>query len=207
MTFGDNTTRSCLNNCSNGQFGDPTSRNCVALCPNATTTGTSTYYGDISTGQYICVVICPSNPILFGLNQTNLCVSTCPIPYYGDQTGNRTCVPYCPLIGATIWYAQNTSRICVSVCINGTWGLGSSRACVLSPFDCGALWADNTTNLCVSTCPLSASTFGDPTTKFCTTLCPSGYYSDYSTRTCVQACPASVYIHGTFADNYTRVCE
>lgn len=29
---------------------------------------------------------------MFGNPDTNLCVEKCPIPYYGDPTGNRTCV-------------------------------------------------------------------------------------------------------------------
>jgi hypothetical protein len=66
LTFGDNTTRSCVSFCSNSWWGDPTSRNCVSQCPNVTTTNTSNYYGDNSTGQYICVVICPNLPRLFG---------------------------------------------------------------------------------------------------------------------------------------------
>ena len=74
MTFGDNSSRACVANCSNDKFGDPTSRNCVTQCPNDTTTLTSTYYSDISTGQYICVVICPVLPRLFGYNATNKCV-------------------------------------------------------------------------------------------------------------------------------------
>ena len=108
------TTRSCVSFCSNNWWGDPTSRNCVSQCPNLTTTGTSNYYGDNSTGQYFCVVICPVVPRLFGENTTNMCVSLCPSLTFGDQTGNRTCVPQCPLINATIYYfAQNLSRICV----------------------------------------------------------------------------------------------
>lgn len=74
MTFGDNNTRSCLSNCTLGTFGDPESRSCITQCRNLSSTGTSTYYSDISTGQHICVVICPILPALFGLNTTNTCV-------------------------------------------------------------------------------------------------------------------------------------
>ena len=66
MTFGDNTTRKCLAYCSGLEWGDPTSRNCVDQCPNVTTTGTSRYFGDNSTGQPLCVVTCPQVPRLFG---------------------------------------------------------------------------------------------------------------------------------------------
>jgi hypothetical protein len=190
-----------------GKFGDPTSRNCVTQCPNASTTGTSNYYSDISTGQYICVVICPVLPRLFGYNTTNNCVEECPAPLYGDQTGNRTCVGTCPKIGSVVHFAQNYTRVCVTVCISGTWGYTSTRECVEDPTDCNAQWADNTTNLCVNTCPATANTFGDSTTKFCVPLCPDTYFSDYSTRLCVQRCPTTVEEHGTFGNNETRVCE
>jgi hypothetical protein len=59
LTFGDNSTRQCSSNCSNGKYGDPTSRNCVTQCPNNIQTGTSTYYGDKSTGINLCITICP----------------------------------------------------------------------------------------------------------------------------------------------------
>lgn len=179
----------------------------MTQCPNDTTTLTSTYYADVSTGQYICVVICPVLPRLFGLNMTNKCVSECPQPLYGDQTGNRTCLAVCPLINTVVHFAQNTSRICVTVCETGTWGYKSSRECVEVPTSCQTQWADNTTNLCVTTCPVSADTFGDPTTKFCVSLCPNTYFADYSTRLCVQTCPANVEEQGLFGNNQTRICE
>jgi hypothetical protein len=210
MTFGDNVTRSCLSNCTNGTFGDPVSRSCLTQCQNVSVTGTSTYYSDISTGQYLCVVVCPILPALFGLNATNTCVSQCPAPLYGDQTGNRTCLAVCPLIGSTVYFAQNLSRICVTVCVNGTWGYTAYQECVESPFDCNTQWADNSTNLCVDTCPATAGTFADPTSGFCVPFCPNSpnkYFSDYSTRHCVLRCPATVDLAGTFGNNETRVCE
>ena len=63
MTFGDNNTRSCVSFCDSDEWGDPTSRNCVSQCPDP---GTSRYYGDNSTGQRLCVIICPETPRLFG---------------------------------------------------------------------------------------------------------------------------------------------
>lgn len=61
--------------------------------------------------------------------------------------------------------------------------------------------------MCVTTCPAISNLYADPTTKFCVPLCPSTYYSDDKTRTCVQRCPDNNGIHGTFANNQTRVCE
>ena len=59
MTFGDNATRSCVSFCSNAEWGDPTTRNCEDQCPDTLTPETTRYYGDNSTGQYLCVLICP----------------------------------------------------------------------------------------------------------------------------------------------------
>lgn len=59
MTFGDNNTRSCVSFCDSDEWGDPVTRNCLSQCLNVSDTGTSRYYGDNSTGQRLCVVICP----------------------------------------------------------------------------------------------------------------------------------------------------
>lgn len=206
LTFGDNSTRSCLSNCSNNEFGDPTSRNCVTQCPGLIVTGTEHYYGDLSTGINLCVTVCPAMPRLFGNNGTNLCVAECPVPHYGDQTGKRSCLEQCPIVSGVYYYAQNTSRICVKVCVSGTWGLQSSRECVEDPFLCGSQWADNTTNMCVTTCPATSGLYADPTSKFCVPLCPPTYYSDDKSRTCVQRCPDDNGPRGTFGNNSTRVC-
>lgn len=106
----------------------------------------------MTTGQYICVLVCPEAPRLFGENVTNLCVGECPGNSWGDQTGRRTCVDKCPDISGVLWYAQNDQKICVTVCKDGTWGRPDQK-CVEDPFDCGALWADDSTNLCVVQCP------------------------------------------------------
>jgi Na+-translocating ferredoxin:NAD+ oxidoreductase RNF subunit RnfB len=69
MTFGDNTTRDCLSNCTNDEFGDPTSRSCLTQCPDdgdQSGSITENYYGDKSTGVNLCVAVCPSTPVLFG---------------------------------------------------------------------------------------------------------------------------------------------
>ena len=206
MTYGDSNTRSCVTNCSLGKFGDPVSRNCVTQCPNATIK----YWSDKSTGQYICVPVCPILPRLFGQNDTNTCVDQCAPPLYGDQTGERSCIPVCPIVSGEVYFAQNISRICVTVCITGTWGYNTYRTCVENPFDCLTQWADSSINLCVDVCPASVGTFGDPTTRLCVPLCPvtpALYFSDQTTRLCVQKCPASAVDLGTFGNNETRVCE
>lgn len=109
-----------------------------------------------------------------------------------------------------MYFAQNLSRICVTVCVNGTWGYTAYQECVEDPSDCGSQWADNSTNRCVDVCPANVGTFADPVSEFCVPLCPNVpdlYFSDYSTRTCVLRCPDSVDFDGTFGNNETRVCE
>ena len=207
MTFGDNSTRKCVSFCSNNEWGDPFSRNCVAQCPNVTDTGISTSYGDSTTGQYLCVVICPTLPRLFGDNATNLCVSECPALTFGDQTGNRSCVPQCPLLNTTYYYAQNDSRICVLICKAGTWGYQTTRECVEDPFNCSTQWADNTTHLCVDTCPVTANTYGDNDTRICVPTCPTGTFADGLSRICVARCPQVNGVHDTFGNNDTMICE
>ena len=122
MTFGDSLSISCVAQCPNGTWGDSASRNCVGQCPNIALGATYNSYGDSSTGKNLCVYICPSLPVLFGVNSTSMCTGTCPSPLFGDVTVNRTCVTQCPITSGVTYYAQLVGRICVQVCMNGTWG-------------------------------------------------------------------------------------
>lgn len=108
VTYGENDTRRCVAKCRTlptVQYADPVSRTCLSQCQNLTTR----WYGDTTTGAPICVISCPSTPRLFGLNTTNLCVSECPSPWYGDQstTANRSCVLGCSTVSGNKYYAQD----------------------------------------------------------------------------------------------------
>jgi hypothetical protein len=107
VLYGDNNSRSCITSCVNNatltQYADPTTRVCVSQCPNASSYN---YYGYLSTGSPTCIIVCPTVPILFGYNVTNLCISQCITPTYGDQTGGRTCLNVCPIVASVMYYAQ-----------------------------------------------------------------------------------------------------
>jgi hypothetical protein len=194
------------------EYADNISRTCLSVCPKISTT---TFYGDTSTGYPICVVICPTVPVLFGLNTTQICISKCPYGTYGDQTGNRTCIDQCPVISGNpdiLWYGQIGIQLCVTLCATGTYGNNITRVCG-APTDCPLnTYADPSTNMCINTCPLIGwNYFGDPSTQTCVPICPNitkavgsitvGIsYSDYTTRTCVRSCP------NTFGDNSTNNC-
>lgn len=214
VSFADNITRSCIPDCY--QYY------------NATSNLTTMFYGDVSKTRPACVVACPIVPRLFGRNDTYRCVAECPNYQYGDQTGNRSCVPVCPLINGTTWFSQLTERICVVVCEDGTWGNYYNNTpgphCETVGTDCKPdQFGDNSTHLCVDLCPESMNYFGDPSTRLCTTLCPlldaslfnataninlaaGRLFADSKTRLCVYTCPLDYGLQGTFGDNSTNTC-
>lgn len=128
LYFGENITRTCLPACPLSttyvSFADNITRACIPQCYNFTNSSTSVFtrfYGDTSTNRPMCVISCPVAPRQFGENVTNLCIAECPDHQYGDQTGNRSCVPVCPRFTdnagvVTVWFSQLTERICVLVC-------------------------------------------------------------------------------------------
>lgn len=185
------------------------------------------FYGDSSTGRPACVISCSALPRQFGRNDTNLCVKECPDFQYGDQTGNRSCVPVCPNIAGVTWFSQLTERICVVVCEDGTWGNyfnSTGPHCETVGTDCKpGQFGDNSTHLCVDLCPESMNYFGDPSTRLCTDRCPylnvsifnatasinltaGRLFADYKTRLCVYTCPDDFGLQGTFGDNSTNTC-
>jgi hypothetical protein len=94
-------TTSCFGNSSFQSYGSNDTRRCVLNCLDY-------QFADISTGIPLCIDGCPVNPAissigLFGNILNNMCQTQCPSPYFGDQTGNRTCVLLCPWP----YYAQN----------------------------------------------------------------------------------------------------
>lgn len=125
------------------------------------------------------------------------------------------------------WFSQLTSRICVTVCENGTWGNyynSTGPHCETVGTDCKlGQFGDNSTHLCVDVCPESMNYFGDPSTRLCTDRCPflnssvfnataninltaGRLFADYKTRICIFTCPADFGLQGTFGDNSTNTC-
>jgi len=102
---------------------------CVKTCPD------SQFALNVSSVP-LCVFGCTQNSGLFGDITTNRCKDKCPSPFYGDQTGNRTCVKRCPWP----YYAQNCSTV------GGTIVISTDRVCRLDCSLCG--WADNSSQTC-----------------------------------------------------------
>lgn len=134
----------------------------------------------------------------------------CPSPYYGDQSGNRTCVLECP----DGWFAQNTTaagapsdiRICVQTCDYG-WADNVTRKCATSSAGCtNGTYAHETNHKCVF--PEGCTGFADPVSMHCLPTCQFNssvtYYGDPSTKTCVLICPS---VPNYFGDNYTHQCR
>lgn len=99
----------------------------------------------------------------------------CPAPYFGDQTGNRTCVERCPID----YYAQKTDslgvvidvRICVSIC-NWGWADNLTATCVDNPIKCATgTYAHESNYKCVI--PTDCAGFADPSTNQCVPTCPA----------------------------------
>lgn len=160
----------------------------------------------------LCVFVCQNNE--FGYPLSNLCVANCPAPYYGDPTGNRSCVLECLQNG---YYALNLSaegtpnlgnRTCVQVCPFG-WADNITRMCAMTPFDCSeGLYAHETNHKCVL--PIDCTGFADPVSRKCVPQCYINdtefvrYFGDRDRRLCVLICPNNP---NYFGDNSTKQCE
>ena len=111
----------CITYCPAGYWGDPSTALCKTDCTNA-----AFDYKDSSSGQRLCVNICPA-PNYFA-NADDLCVQTCPSPNFGDPLdANRKCVATCT---APNWGLQTGNRKCVAKCPSGTWAHPTSRKCL-----------------------------------------------------------------------------
>lgn len=142
---------------------------------------------------------------MYGNPDSNLCVDQCPSPYFGDPTGNRTCVQQC----ADLYFAQVKAvdgRVCVQACSAG-WADNITRICATVPTGCAAgTYAHETNHKCVL--PADCTGFADPVTQRCVPTCyfdaTDTYYGDPSTKTCVKVCPD---VPNYFGDNHTHQCQ
>jgi hypothetical protein len=209
-----NVNRTCTTSCSkNGSlqsYGLNETRQCVLVCPDY-------QFADISTGIPLCKSGCPANPNssltgLFGNVLDNICETKCPAPYYGDQTGNRTCLLLCPWPyfgqdcdqnGMTFTYS--VYRECQLACACG-WSDNATQLCVWNSTGCANFtFAHETNHKCVVS--LECTGYGDPLTRYCINPCYKNasliYYADDSTKMCVVVCPD---VPNYFGDNSTQSC-
>lgn len=214
--FAENISQSCVYYCpynsTYASFADSSKSNyCVAKCPDK-------YYGDYSSGIALCSSTC-YDPTYFRDNFTQQCTQNCSsanattgfLDTYGDNT-TGLCVTKCP----PGYFAQpELSRICVMVCMAGTWGNVITRMCINNPINCPAgTWGDNFTNLCTTTCSSNASNsqifYGENDTKLCVSSCPAPSFAYDLTLVCIDICPyTSQNSPGYFGDSGTsptRLC-
>ena len=165
------------------------------------------------SGIPLCTYLCTNDSGLFGNVLNNRCQGTCPSPYYGDQTRNRTCLLKCPwpyyaqnctMNGSTIILSSN--RVCMLDCSVCGWADNSSQTCAWTSAGCANFtFAHETNHLCVISAGCTG--FGDPLTRYCISPCYSNssvkYFGDPSTKMCVLICPQ---VPNYFGDNTTNAC-
>jgi hypothetical protein len=134
---------------------------------------------------------------MYGDNITHTCVTSCPTYTYNDLSqGLGLCVNVCPkLNNGTLQFADPSTKNCVTVCPNSTFGDNSTVACV---YRCpaGSFSQPLPYRYCVAVC--SIGTWGETIQNSCVSspwLCPiingSIYYGDDTTTMCVKTCPAA----------------
>ena len=175
-TYGDFTKRQCViaPNCTEGTYADPATKGCESTCSNGLLKDEN-----INT----CVEKCSSTPDEY--NMAGLCTPFCTGGRYADWQYNRTCRASCsrsPLV---------------------TYGIFSTKRCVV-PSSCPAShYGDNTTQLCVNPCT-GAFPFGDSVTRQCVLDCPDGTWGDSASHLCEPVCDFTTF---HYADNQTGNCE
>lgn len=163
-----------MTSCPLGYFADSRDRTCKQNC--------AFLYADSGVVPRACVANCSIG--LYADELTFKCVSTCPHNYF-KHTVTRQCVKFCPFgyylntlqslcvakvnCTATIPYADNLTRTCVSQCSNGQYGyLATGRT---------------TGGDCRYYCP--PNFFSNPRTGKCVTGCPDGLFAETDNRTCM----------------------
>lgn len=147
---------------------------CVLKCANLTYEfSNNTFRG--------CLYVCPPQVFnaslqidLFADNTTWTCVDVCPYGFYAFKhpTDNtiRTCVRMCPMVGTTYYYAEDSTRMCVTDC----------------PLLYEGTYADKIDFKCTQVC--SREQFKDNSTATCVYRCPNGTYANNVTWNCSAWC-------------------
>jgi hypothetical protein len=140
--YADNITKSCVSICPLYSFADLSTGYglCVFVCPELN--NGSKQYSDNSTKT--CVLVCPATNSTWGDNTTRRCVAVCPLGSYAQLTPYRYCVAVCaadtwgedvtrtcvyspllcPIVNGSLYYAYNTTHMCVKQCPSNEslWG-------------------------------------------------------------------------------------
>lgn len=203
LPFGDPISYQCVKNCQLTYYGDYTLNLCVLTCNFTNLyyadnyTGTCTQLCTLGTfgvngTSPICQDSCPANS--YALDSNRICVSNCgsgffgdPLTgkcynsslncstgYYGNSVSNMCVLPqYCQVVSGHQFYADNTTKMCISKCTSPNYGY-------------------NTTWECVSVCPNPL--YGENTTRMCLVVSGCAIYlsfADYQINLCVSQCSTS----------------
>ena len=141
-------------------------------------------------------------------NLTRKCVQLCPNATQGTyrDTTTQKCVRVCP----DLWWAENTSAICVNDCPSYSADVHSyedniSKFCVAQcPFP---YYGKNDTHECVLECSVARTLYGHNEGRVCVTrlgcyhVTGKKYYADEVSGTCVEVCPQTLW-----AEDVTWTC-
>lgn len=226
--FGNVLNNLCEQKCPSPFYGDQTgNRTCVRMCPwpyfgqDCVQSGMTFTYSDFRECQLQCACgwadnvsqICVWNstgcaPFTFAHESNHKCVKPAECIGYGDPI-SRYCIDPCFQNSSVIYFADNSTRMCVLVCP-----------------ELPDYYGDNNTKQCVSTCPgadvrdpqgmrrcvnitncsiAPLFLYGDHSKDLCVTAlnCSDGFYGDNITQKCVSICPGPALF---YADNVTKQC-
>jgi hypothetical protein len=183
LLYADSRTSQCLDYCVSPLFAYEVDFTCRSSCPNMTTAGGQTlvYLADASNRK--CVLQCVNAVISFADYKSNECTQFCPNGTFANNY-TKECVNTCPNVPIDT-YSDNSSRICMGVCMPGSFGMADTLNCVAHCW--WPYYADPTTHRCVDFCP--GGYFAENSTATCRTTCPSMSYADPVTHRCLATCP------------------
>lgn len=195
--------RTCQPTCSNSQFADNYTSTCVQHCRFVR----PFWYEDTSTGNGLCVHVCPGESYAYNPDQTckyrdnTTLASTCPGAYYADPA-SRQCVKFCPngtfanintkycetTCGGTD-YADPVLRKCMPSCSGNLFQLSISTSNNVCRQYCPyPYFAQNSSGATPSQCVTNCTTLGLESTRTCETYCPRPYFADWTQHLCILNC-------------------
>lgn len=122
---------------------------------------------------------------------------------------SRYCINPCFRNGTFVYFADNSTRMCVLVCPDfpDFYGDNATQSCV---YNCPNITVrdpqGNRRCVNITTCSVSPLfLYGDAVKNLCVTAlnCSDGYYADNITHQCIDDCPGPILF---YADNVTKQC-
>ena len=231
--FGNIVNNICEQVCPSPFYGDQTgNRTCVKMCPwpyfgrdciqTGATLGTYTFTYDTRRECHLTCAcgwadnvtqLCVWNstgcaPFTFAHETNHKCVRSMECTGFADPI-SRYCINPCFKNDTFIYFADNSTRMCVLVCPDfpDFYGDNATQSCV---YDCPGITVrdpqGNRRCVNITTCSVSPLfLYGDAVKNLCVTAlnCSDGYYADNITHQCIDVCPGPILF---YADNVTKQC-